>query len=284
MCGEIHVPCLNIHGYAKHGEIVAGKTYDGTNHEWNAVWLDGAWRLLDVTWDSVNRYYGPNDPDNVSGKAGRHCYYLIEPELLSYTHSTEKLLTIYMDPEGQRTDPSFQPVPVEGMPEGVMMNAANGGYLFYDELLGYGNYAAEAVSDGTVFRMYNAGNGEHFYTRSVMERDALVAGGWGYESDGDFETVGAAEDAIPVYRMYNPNSGLHHYTLNKGEAASLKNSGWSFEGVGFYGYDTSLGKGTPLYREYNGNNGNHNYTTSKGEHDMLVSVGWSDEGIGWNVK
>ena len=170
------------------------------------------------------------------------------------------------------------------MPQGVMKNAVNNGYIFVDEDLGIGNYAEEAISDGMVFRMYNSRNGEHFYTRSVAERQALIGAGWTYEADGDFETVGASADTIPVYRMYNPNSGLHHYTLNRAEAVSLVKANWQFEGVGFYGYDKNAGKGTPLYREYNPNDGNHNYTTNLAEHESLVAAGWGNEGVGWCVK
>ena len=235
MCGELHIPCLNIHGNGS-DNLKAGDTFTKTNHEWNAVYLNGAWRLCDVTWDSPNKYYGTGDSRNVLGQSARHNYFLIEPELLSFDHCTEKMLTVYADPENQRNDPNeIIPVPVEGMPSGVMKDQNSGNYIFVDDTLGIGNYAVEAATDGTVFRMYNGANGEHFYTRSVAERNALIAGGWSYESDGDFDTVGAESDAIPVYRMYNPNNGLHHYTLNKGEAAALKNAGWSFEGVGFYG-------------------------------------------------
>ena len=286
MFGAAHIPCVNISGYTEQGrELEGNKTYSETTHEWNAVYFNGGWNLMDITWDSHNEYYGADSPKNFTGEAPRYVYYCISPENFSCDHSSNHITTYMKDPKDkcfpeQRYDLDYAP----GMPDGVMIDRNTGGYVFVDDTLGIANYAAESVSDGKVFRMYNRGNGEHFYTRSVSERDALIVGGWVYESDGDFETVGAKEDAIPVYRMYNPNSGLHHYTLDKGEATSLKAVGWNFEGVAFYGYDKMLGKGTPLYREYNPNDGNHNYTTNLGEHNMLVVLGWVDEGIGFCVK
>ena len=126
-------------------------------------------------------------------------------------------------------------------------------------------------------RLYNPNSGEHFYTASESERDAVVAAGWHYEGIGWYAPKYRGND---VYRLYNPNAGDHHYTTSTSERDALQVSGWRYEGVGWYSDDA---EGLPLYRQYNPNqySCNHNYTTSRSENDYLVSIGWRYEGISW---
>ena len=137
--------------------------------------------------------------------------------------------------------------------------------------------ATDSGETQPMYRLYNPNSGEHFYTASAGERDALVRVGWRYEGEG---WTAPAKSATPVYRLYNPNAGDHHYTTSAGERDSLKRAGWNYEGIGWYGSDA---KAVPLYRQYNPNarTGTHNYTTSAGERDHLVRLGWRDEGVGW---
>ena len=137
--------------------------------------------------------------------------------------------------------------------------------------------AKDSAETQPMHRLYNPNSGEHFYTASAGERDALVRVGWRYEGEG---WTAPAKSATPVYRLYNPNAGDHHYTTSAGERDSLKRAGWNYEGIGWYGSDA---KAVPLYRQYNPNarTGTHNYTTSAGERDHLVRLGWRDEGVGW---
>jgi surface protein len=137
--------------------------------------------------------------------------------------------------------------------------------------------ATDSGATQPMYRLYNPNSGEHFYTASAGERDALVRVGWRYEGEG---WTAPAKSATPVYRLYNPNAGDHHYTTSAGERDSLKRAGWNYEGIGWYGSDA---KAVPLYRQYNPNarTGTHNYTTSAGERDHLVRLGWRDEGVGW---
>lgn len=51
LCDYASIPCEVIHGYARtetHKQIQRF----GSNHAWNAVYLDSTWYLLDVTWAS----------------------------------------------------------------------------------------------------------------------------------------------------------------------------------------------------------------------------------------
>lgn len=57
MFTAVGVPTLNMQGYANGNGISADRTYS-SNHEWNAVYLNGSWRVIDVTWDCENKDYG----------------------------------------------------------------------------------------------------------------------------------------------------------------------------------------------------------------------------------
>lgn len=136
----------------------------------------------------------------------------------------------------------------------------------------------EVVDEFEMFRLYNPHSGEHFYTASVAERDAIVAAGWKNEGIGWIAPV----SGDPVYRLYNANAGDHHYTKDASERDSLVAMGWKDEGIGWY---SDASQTVPLYREYNPNaqTGTHNYTTSEAEHDQLVKMGWKDEGVAWHA-
>ena len=129
----------------------------------------------------------------------------------------------------------------------------------------------------TMFRLYNPNSGEHFYTASVYERNAVIDAGWNDEGVG---WIAPSRSDSPVYRLYNANGGEHHYTLDASERDHLVSVGWNYEGIGWCSDDA---KTVPLFREYNPNAfaNNHNYTTDENEHAYLVSLGWRDEGIGW---
>lgn len=145
-----------------------------------------------------------------------------------------------------------------------------------------GRASSSATTTQTMHRMYNPNSGEHFYTASSAERDALVQVGWNYEGDA---WTAPTTSSSPVYRLYSGTD--HHYTPDRGEKDALVGVGWSYEGIGWYSDDA---KGIPLYRQFNpnvdpsaptNNSGSHNYTISKAENDHLVSIGWQEEGIGW---
>lgn len=133
------------------------------------------------------------------------------------------------------------------------------------------------VSRSSMYRLYNPNSGEHFYTASADERDAVANAGWNYEGIG---WVAPTTSSSPVYRLYNAYAGDHHYTMSTHERDSLVDAGWTYEGIGWYSDDA---RQTPVYRQYNPNalSGAHNFTQSKSENDMLEQVGWRTEGIAW---
>ena len=146
----------------------------------------------------------------------------------------------------------------------------------YDGLEAEVPFTIAPMNTVPMYRLYNPYSGEHFYTESAYERDALAALGWATEGVGWSAPV-AGE---PVYRLYNPCAGDHHYTLSAFERDCLVAAGWQSEGVGWHSADAT---GTPVLREYNpyAATGTHNFTTSEFEHRSLVGLGWHDEGIAW---
>ena len=85
MFAVAEIPCLNITGYANANSLDK-TTYSGTNHEWNAVYINNKWQLIDITWDSLNKYYGEGNDSNISGQKPNYTYYGISPELIGGDH------------------------------------------------------------------------------------------------------------------------------------------------------------------------------------------------------
>ncbi len=133
------------------------------------------------------------------------------------------------------------------------------------------------VKTTPMYRMYNAGTGEHFYTGSIEERDGLVESGWNYEGVAWNAPVSGG---TPVHRVFNPNSGDHHYTTSMSEVMMLLEAGWKYENIC---WNSAFSDAVPQYRMWNKNAdlGSHHYTSSEQECEDLIAVGWKREGIGW---
>ncbi|MBQ3902555.1 MAG: hypothetical protein II745_04175, partial [Lachnospiraceae bacterium] len=81
---------------------------------------------------------------------------------------------------------------------------------------------AETVASVPIYRRYNPGNGEHFYTKDKAEADSLVTiHGWNDEGIGWYSPKNKADYGDPVYRFYNPVLGVHRYTADKNEREAL---------------------------------------------------------------
>ncbi|XP_038056084.1 kyphoscoliosis peptidase-like [Patiria miniata] len=83
MCRRAGITCEKISGYAKGARYSAGDLFEGkdTDHAWNAVYVDNAWRLLDCTW--ATGFVNPAQPFQFKFK--EH-YFLTDPEEFIYTH------------------------------------------------------------------------------------------------------------------------------------------------------------------------------------------------------
>lgn len=57
MCSYANVQCLTINGHARNVRTPAGEAFSGEGHAWNAVRIDGEWKMIDVTWAAGNVDY-----------------------------------------------------------------------------------------------------------------------------------------------------------------------------------------------------------------------------------
>ena len=161
-------------------------------------------------------------------------------------------------------------------------SSINSEIIYYNQAVFYLKKTVEdqypsSSSKLKMYRVYNPGNGEHFYTSNRSEVISLIGPGWRYEG---VAWIAPKKSSQPVYRLYNKNAGDHHYTTSASEKNMLVSVGWKDEGIGWYSAGTN---GMPLFRLYNKNAtaGSHHYTTAASERDSLVAAGWKYEGIGW---
>lgn len=70
MCKQVGLKSIVIDGYSRIETYQAGLPIREPNHAWNAVFIEGIWKLLDVTWassnaknDSINDYYFFTKPE-----------------------------------------------------------------------------------------------------------------------------------------------------------------------------------------------------------------------------
>ncbi|MGM0216920.1 C39 family peptidase [Enterococcus sp. AZ109] len=137
-----------------------------------------------------------------------------------------------------------------------------------------------AGNSSPVYRIYNPGNGEHFYTTNLSEKDWLVKIGWGIYEGIAFKSPSVGKS---VYRLYNQGLRDHHYTMSWDEVTWLtKNYGWTFEGESWKSTDSNNGK--KVYRLFHPymTTGSHHYTMNWDEVTWLTnSHGWKYEGVGF---
>ncbi len=247
-------------GYAEAYELLCNKAGIPTiavtsdEHEWNQVYLNNVWYLVDVTWDDGDPglYYDYFLKSTATvhgyGSDDRSMHTL---ESLWSPYHVRDCLYDYPAPNGETTQD------------------------FSD--------AQGPIIPGAMYRMFNPSSGEHFYTGSLEEKNQLVASGvWNYEG---IAWIAPTSSNTPVYRLYNPASGAHHYTPSADERDQLvNNQGWNYEGIGWYSNDSQT---TPMYRLYDPTGTGfaevraHHYTASTEERNQLLASGWIDEGIGW---
>lgn len=134
---------------------------------------------------------------------------------------------------------------------------------------------AETVASVPIYRRYNPGNGEHFYTKDKAEADSLVTiHGWSDEGIGWYSPKNKEDYGDPVYRFYNAALGVHRYTADKNEREALLYYGWNAEGIICY---SAKSGGDPVFRLKNPNNEQENFTLDPSEAIMNIQAGWVNE-------
>jgi hypothetical protein len=80
LCKQAGIDSQLVHGYSKGLSYFPGKILKEADHSWNAVRIDGEWRLLDTTWGAGNMY------DNKFKKEFSDFYFLTHPKKFISDH------------------------------------------------------------------------------------------------------------------------------------------------------------------------------------------------------
>jgi len=140
-----------------------------------------------------------------------------------------------------------------------------------------------SINYQTLFRLYKDGSGDHFYTTSESEKNAVI-GDYQFEGSlGLVAEVGTAE-TLPFFRLFESQNGIHFYTTNVDEKNRLQGLGYIVEGVAGALFKESNFERLPVYRLLDSKTGHHLWTTSETEKNWLLGLGWSFEGIMGYVK
>lgn len=145
-----------------------------------------------------------------------------------------------------------------------------------------------------LYRYWNPGASDHFYTRSANEIGTTVHGQFGnhgYQSEGIQCRIyqNQVEHSVPLYRYWNGQNRDHFYTTNSAEIGTttpgnVGNHGYKSEGIAGYCFPEQRPDTVPLYRYWNPGNADHFYTTNKIEIGTVTAGqkgqhGYISEGI-----
>ena len=143
-----------------------------------------------------------------------------------------------------------------------------------------------------LYRFFNKIKGNHFYTKSIIERDNIInnlSHEWTYENIAYQVFEEPITGILPIYRFWNKKTGFHFYTQNEDEKnniiATLSDT-WNYEDVAYYTYSSEQPGTTAVYRFFNKIQGNHFYTTSVTERNDIINNlfnTWNYENVAWYV-
>jgi beta-glucanase (GH16 family) len=139
-----------------------------------------------------------------------------------------------------------------------------------------------------VFHFYDPSTGQHLYTASTAERDALNTSqsAYAYQGIGWAAPTGSA-GTTDVFHFTNAVTGDHFYTASAAERDGLigSGSGYRYEGVAFEAYTDPSAAGWAamnIERFVNTESGRHYYASSAAEVTYIeqghAGTGWIDEG------
>jgi hypothetical protein len=115
-----------------------------------------------------------------------------------------------------------------------------------------------------LFRLWNPGSGDHFYTTSATERDSAAAGGYAKEGTACHVFSASAASRIPMHRLFKKFGArlrLHVKIVQN----------YVSEGTACQVFSNAAAGRVPLHRLFNASNGDHFYTTSDAERDNAIA-------------
>lgn len=172
-----------------------------------------------------------------------------------------------------------------------------------DGAAGSGPYSSEVAVKTTgvaltaVYRFWSDALQTHFYTRSVAERDSIIARYperiWRYENVAFGAFATQAPGTVAVYRFWSDTGQSHFYTASARERDSVINdypdNVWRYEGIAFYVYPSgsSVAGLRPVARFWSPLLSNHFFTASAQETAFVQNNYpdrvWTYEGAAFRV-
>lgn len=156
-------------------------------------------------------------------------------------------------------------------------------------ILGDDSHAEVASNTIGVYRFFDAGDGTHFFTASLQERNTLIQtrADLIYEGPELAAIANPAADpaAAPVFRFFDTRNGTHFYTASAAErdTAAGTRADLVYEGTGFYEHAAPQSDDAPIYRFFDTRLGTHFYTSSPAERATILATrsDLTDEGVGF---
>ncbi len=144
---------------------------------------------------------------------------------------------------------------------------------------------SSVAKQAPVYRFYSEVFKGHFYTNSLVEKEATQADtNWNYEGIAYNASSAMGDGLVPVYRFYSKQFNGHFYTISEEEKIATENdANWSFEGISYYVHPSLTENTSAVYRFWNPTVKHHFYTSSAVEKQNLQDNNpeWVYEGIAW---
>jgi hypothetical protein len=142
--------------------------------------------------------------------------------------------------------------------------------------------ASNQIPKYSVFRFWSDNFQGHFYTISIIEKNAVIDN---YPDDWSFEGVAFNANQTklqtsnkPVYRFWSDEYMHHFYTISeteKDEIVANWSDIWDYEGIAYYAFTSNQPGTTALHRFWSDTYMGHFYTTSETEKDQIIA-NWPD--------
>ena len=104
LCDLLGIRAVVIKGYARNNGNAIGTLPTGSNHAWNAVYLDAEWKLLDATWAAGYEFNGQWK------KQFTPYFYFPQPAVLLQSHFPENAQWQLVQEPVSKKDFSLQPL------------------------------------------------------------------------------------------------------------------------------------------------------------------------------
>lgn len=124
VCEQMDIECVTISGTAKIYESDIGRMPGNPNHAWNAIRINGQWKLVDATWGAG--YINGNPPKFYEDYDD--IYFFTPPEKFFLNHypSDPKWLFVKMTPEAFAWLPLYYP---EALKSGIRVVKPSSGFI-----------------------------------------------------------------------------------------------------------------------------------------------------------